>query len=292
MAASNRQLCVFKSGKHKFEVIANQGAILQYRDGKIPIHNVLLIDQVFTNSTRGDIANPGDLETVFGTEDVSKCCEEIVKRGDIQYTASERKKFTEDKTKEIVYYINKNYVDPKTKLPHPADRIANCMKQCHIRVDPNGDTKRQGEEAVKKMRGKLMFAKAVAITAKLTIKHEHTGKCTNLIRQMANVLQDEWTGTGCVYTLELSKADFNALQAALMKPTNGDYNFQILDEDGNTGDAEEVEQGGKKGKRRKKKEKKKKKHGNVEQKTNDEPEEDDKPSGRKKKKKNKGKSGK
>merc|ERR1711879_321132 len=86
-----------KSGKHKFEVIANQGAILQYREGKIPIHNVLLIDQIFTNSARGDIANPGDLETVFGTEDVAKCCEEIVKRGDIQYTASERKKFTEDK---------------------------------------------------------------------------------------------------------------------------------------------------------------------------------------------------
>merc|ERR1712217_749458 len=128
---------------------------------------------------------------------------------------------------------------------------------------------RQGEDAVKKMIGKLMFAKAVAITAKLTIKHEHTGKCTNLIRKMANVLQDEWTGTGCVYTLELSKAELGALQTALMKPTGGDYNFQILDEDGNTGGAEEEDQGGKKGKRRKKKEKKKKKHGNVEQKAND-----------------------
>ena len=40
------------------------------------------------------------------------------------------------------------------------------------------------------------------------------------------------TATGCVYTLELSKADLNSLQMALMKPTNGDYEISFLDEDG------------------------------------------------------------
>ena len=87
-----------------------------------------MVDQIFTNSTRGDIANPSDLKDVFGTEDLMKCCEEIVKHGQLQYTAQERRAFLDAKTKEIVYYINKNYVDPKTKLPHTADRISNCMK--------------------------------------------------------------------------------------------------------------------------------------------------------------------
>lgn len=162
------QIVRYTSGKHKFEVIAKQGTVLKYRDGNLGFGNVLMVDRIFTNSTRGDIANPNDLNEVFGTEDIMKCCEEIVKNGDLQYTAQERKAFVDAKTNEIVYYINKNYIDPKTKLPHPADRISNCMKECHIRVDPNKDTRRQAEDAVKKMRGKLMFAKAVALRAKLT----------------------------------------------------------------------------------------------------------------------------
>ena len=162
------QICVYKKGKHKFEVITKKGQVLKFRDGKIGFTDVLMIDQIFTNSVRGDVANESDLNDVFGTEDMLKCLQEIVKNGELQYSAQERKGFVDEKTKEIVYYINKNYVNPKTKLPHPADRISHCMKECKIRVDPKGDTRRMAEDAVKKMRGKLMFAKAVALTAKLT----------------------------------------------------------------------------------------------------------------------------
>mmetsp|Transcript_53470 Transcript_53470/g.85444 ORF Transcript_53470/g.85444 Transcript_53470/m.85444 type:complete len:307 (+) Transcript_53470:66-986(+) len=225
-----QQLVKFTQGKHKFEVIAKQGAVLAYRDGKLNFTDVLMIDQVFTNSTKGDIANPGELQEVFGTEDVVKCCEEIVKRGQLQYTAQERKQFVDEKMNEIVYYINKNYVDPKTKLPHPADRISNCMKECHIRVDPNKETRRQAEDAVTKMRGKLMFAKAVALRAKLTIKHQYVGNAMNIVQQIATVQHEEWTGDGCIFTIELSKADMNALTVALAKPTNGDYDMTFLDE--------------------------------------------------------------
>merc|ERR1712228_957511 len=35
------------------------------------------------------------------------------------------------------------------------------------------------------------------------------------------------------FTVELSKADMNSLQVALMKPTNGDYEITFLDDSGN-----------------------------------------------------------
>merc|ERR1712083_1094657 len=66
------------------------------------------------------------------------------------------------------------------------------------------------------------------------------GQCTNLIHKVANVIHEEWTATGCVYTLELSKADLNSLQVALMKPTNGDYEIAFLDEDGQQQGAEDA----------------------------------------------------
>eukprot|EP01084_Bolivina_argentea_P050161 92236_1 len=81
------------------------------------------------------------------------------------------------------------------------------------------------------MRGKIMFAKAVAIRAQVTIKHAHVGQCNNIMHKLANVIHEEWTATGgCIFTVEMSKADLNSLQNALMKPTNGDYEMQFLDE--------------------------------------------------------------
>merc|ERR1712228_55519 len=271
MGIHGGQLCVYKKGKHKFEVISKQGQILKFRDGKVGVNSVLLVDQVFTNSVRGDVANAVDLSQVFGTDDIIKCCEEIVKNGELQYSAQERKAFVDEKTKEIVYYINKNYANPKTKLPHPADRISHCMKECKIRVDPKADTRRMAEDALKKMRGKLMFAKAVSMRAKLTIKHQHVGQCTNLIHKVATVIHEEWTGTGCVFTVELSKADMNSLQVALMKPTNGDYEITFLDDSGNAVgaasdcDNDSKNKKGKKGKKKKDKKKKKQSNNNNEE---------------------------
>eukprot|EP00486_Rosalina_sp_Unknown_P001088 CAMPEP_0201574190 /NCGR_PEP_ID=MMETSP0190_2-20130828/18510_1 /ASSEMBLY_ACC=CAM_ASM_000263 /TAXON_ID=37353 /ORGANISM="Rosalina sp." /LENGTH=305 /DNA_ID=CAMNT_0048002091 /DNA_START=24 /DNA_END=944 /DNA_ORIENTATION=- len=289
------QIVKYTSGKHKFEVIAKQGTVLKYRDGNLGFANVLMVDNIFTNSTRGDIANPSDLNEVFGTEDLMKCCEEIVNKGQLQYTAQERKAFVDAKTNEIVYYINKNYVDPKTKLPHPSDRISNCMKECHIRVDANKDTKRQAEDAVKKMRGKLMFAKAVSLRAKLTIKHAYVGQCTNLVHKIANVIKEDWTGEGCVFTLELSKADINTLTVALAKPTNGDYNMTFLDENelsvGSQND-DSSDKHGKGKKKKKKRDKKNKKQKYVQEaKVNDNDNDNESYKGKGKKKKKKNKSG-
>jgi len=281
------QIVKYSSGKHKFEVVAKQGMVLKFRDGGIGFQNVLMIDQIFTNSTRGDVANVSDLKEVFGTEDLTKCCQQIVKNGELQYTAQERKQFVEQKTNEIVYYINKNYVDPKTKLPHPADRISNCMKECRIRVDPKGDTRRQSEDAVKKMRGKLMFAKAVALRATLTIKHSHVGQCNNLIHKVANVIKEEWTGTGCIFTVELSKADMNSLQVALMKPTNGDYEMTFLNENEQSITNNDNNDKKKKGGKGKKKKKKKQKHGDNEEKKNEDNDDHKKKRKDKKKKKKK-----
>ncbi len=42
----------------------------------------------------------------------------------------------EDKRKQIIQYINKNFVDPKTKLPHPIQRIENALEDVRVIIDP------------------------------------------------------------------------------------------------------------------------------------------------------------
>jgi ribosome maturation protein SDO1 len=44
---------------------------------------------------------------------------QILIKGDYQESTKERKEKVEQKRKEIVNFIHKYYVDPKTKVPHP-----------------------------------------------------------------------------------------------------------------------------------------------------------------------------
>jgi len=74
------------------------------------------------------------------------------------------------KKNEIIYYIIKNYVNPLSNLPHPRIRILQCMEECKIRIDLTKSTKTQSLNAIKKMSGKLFFAKANMLSIHLTIK--------------------------------------------------------------------------------------------------------------------------
>ena len=52
----------------------------------------------------------------------------ILQKGDLNLTTDQRRKMIEEKKKQIVEYIAKTYVDPKTHLPHPPLRIEQAMK--------------------------------------------------------------------------------------------------------------------------------------------------------------------
>lgn len=224
------QIVRYQKGKHKFEVLCKPGLPLQFRENKIGWDKVLMIDMVFTNSSKGDRAGGAELTEIFGTDNMDECCKKIVMEGDIQLTQQERDKFYEEARKQIVFFIHKNYIDPKTKLPHPPDRIDHAMTEIKFKIDPNKDAKSQAEDCATKLQGKLMLSKAVQIQARLTIKKQHVGQCKNIIHKIANVTHEEWVPEGCIFDLELTKPDLDQLTSALYKPTSGDYHFQFVDE--------------------------------------------------------------
>jgi len=229
-AQSKGQLVRYQHGKTKFEVLTKPGSALKYRQGKLGWDKVLMAEAVFTNSSRGDVAGGKDLDEAFGTNDIDECCKIIVEKGELQLSAQERKDELESKKNEVIQFIFKNYMDPKTKLPHPPDRIENCMKDCHIKIDPKRDAKKQAEEAIKSMTGKLSFTKQVAMIARLFIKHSYLGQCNNIIHAAGHVTDQDWKSRpdGCVFILELSKAELDRLTDSLRKPTNGgDFDLKI-----------------------------------------------------------------
>ena len=112
----------------KFEILVKPDPAFDYKLGKISeISKILVSDEIYTNSGKGTRASNELLLKVFKTDDTTKIAEIMMQKGELNLTTEQRKKMTSDKRKQIVTFISKTYVDPKTHLPHPPLRIEQAM---------------------------------------------------------------------------------------------------------------------------------------------------------------------
>ena len=137
------------NGYH-FEILVDPQLAWNYREGQdIDIREILLGFYIFTDALRGKkITDSELLKEIFTTDDIFEISEEILKKGELQITAEMRKKFTEKIRKKIIYFINRNCVNPKTNLPHPPARIERAMEDAKISIDSNMEIVEQAKKIV------------------------------------------------------------------------------------------------------------------------------------------------
>jgi ribosome maturation protein SDO1 len=112
-----------KDNEH-FEVLVKPEKALDYRNGKISrITEVLAVEFIFADANKGTKVSEEQMRKAFETTDSLKIADVILKKGTIQLTTEQRRKMVEDKRKQIVDFISRQAVDPKTNLPHPPLRI-------------------------------------------------------------------------------------------------------------------------------------------------------------------------
>lgn len=224
MASS--QIVRYKHGKTVFEVMTRPGSVLKYRDGKLGWDNVLVADEVFTNSKKGDRAKASELKAAFGTDQSGECAKIVVERGELQLSAAERKEKVETRKREIIGYLHKHYVDPKTKMPHPFTRIENAMDQIKYHVDADEPVEKQVDQVLKKMPGILTFRKE-EIYGVVKVGHAFYGQCQGLVQKYCKVEKEDWDGQGCSMRVSLVPGDYDTLASALNKVTKGEFQFEV-----------------------------------------------------------------
>ena len=222
------QIVKYSSGKKKFEVITKEGSVRKYRDGKMGWDNILISDEVYTNWKKGDKPNAKDLKNVFGTSDLQKCLHEIIDKGELQLSSKERKKDYEDKKGEVIYYIHKNYIDPKTHYPHPIHTLETYLEKVNYTIEPQGDTRRQAEDIVKKLQYQGIIFKKGRIDYNLSLNYQYMGKCTNIIHKFADIMSERQTSEGISYDLSIGPSEVDNFMVDLNKITKGDYELKII----------------------------------------------------------------
>jgi len=175
----------------RFEILVKPNEAFKYKEGgNVPISEVLWADTVYKDVRKGLKASPDALRKAFGTEDINAIAEKILKEGQIQLTEEERRK-----RRQIITYIARNAVDPKTGTPIPETRIETLFEQLKIGVDPFKPVEVQALEAIKRMATVIPIKVARALI-EATIPAAYAGRAIGEIKRLGDVKKTTWLDDG------------------------------------------------------------------------------------------------
>lgn len=188
---------ITKEGKH-FEILVDADLAYDLREGKsVSINKMLATNVVCTDAKKGLRASAKDVETAFGTLDVEKIAEAIVKHGEIQLTTDFKRKKIEERKKQIATLISKNAINPQTRYPHPPERILNAMEQARVMVDPFHTAEQQVEAVIKSIK-EILPISVEQITLNIEIPAKYSARAYGVVKEYG-IEKESWLSDGGLF---------------------------------------------------------------------------------------------
>ncbi|MCL4389523.1 ribosome assembly factor SBDS [Candidatus Marsarchaeota archaeon] len=195
MASSKMVIAKYERGGLTFEILVNSDLAFDYVNGKgtDPL-KVVEAEEIFKDARKGERQSPEKIQKVFGTTDLGKVIDTILKHGNVPITTEQRNKFIEEKRKQIIAIIAKNSIDPRTKAPNPPLRIENAMREAKISIDPFKSANEQIDDVVKKINALIPIKFAVA-KIEVTIPADAANGCYGILKQYG-LKSEKWLQDG------------------------------------------------------------------------------------------------
>ena len=212
-----------------FELVVNPESALSYRKGKTTsLSDILVADRVFSDANKGLRVPEKDLEEAFGTRDVQEIAGTILKKGTLQLTAEQRKQMVEEKRRQIVAFISRQCVDPRTKLPHPPTRIQQALEQVRFSVDPFNNVEEQANEAIKLLRSVLPIS-IERILVSVRIPPQYASKAYGTAKSFGAIKNESWRGDGSwSATVEMPAGLYGSFLEKLGDVTRGNVEAEVV----------------------------------------------------------------
>jgi len=191
--AVRQTLARIKINNKNFEILVDLDLALKLRKGEnVNIQNVLLTNDIFTNSQRGDKASSTDMMAAFATSEVNAVATRIVQKGDIQLPKDYKDEQQDNKRKQVVDFLVRNAVDARNNRPFTPTAIEGALSQAHVNItnQPLDTQISVITEALKSILPIKIETKKLSIT----IPAIHTGKVYALINQYKE--KEDWLNNG------------------------------------------------------------------------------------------------
>jgi ribosome maturation protein SDO1 len=224
-----------ESHGERFEVLIDPDAALAMKRGEFDgdLEDVIAAEDVFEDASRGDRPAEADLETVFETTDPLEIVPEVVRRGEIQITAEQRREMQEQKRKSLVNRIARNAVNPQMDdAPHPPERIERALEEAGFRVDPMEPVESQVDDALDALRPVIPI-RFDEVTVAVQAPAEYAGSAQARIREFGELDREEWQNDGSwVGVLTFPAGLQNDFYDLVNEETSGEAETRIIkDED-------------------------------------------------------------
>jgi len=179
-----------------FEILVDPELAMAVKSGQSDdIRGVLALDKVFKDAKKGDKAADEMVQKVFGTTDVLKVAEEILRRGEIQVTTEQRRQMREQRLRQVIALISKRAINPQTGTPHPPARIESAMETARVHVDEFKSAEEQLPSIIKALRPLVPLKFEIRRIA-VKIPAAYTGKAQRVVKSFATVKQEQWLNDG------------------------------------------------------------------------------------------------
>ncbi|WP_456484498.1 ribosome assembly factor SBDS [Methanopyrus kandleri] len=219
-----------EKGGERFEVLVDPEGARKFREGEdVDVEEILAVEQVFRDARKGERASEQAMEELFGTSDPIKVAEIVIKEGEIQLTAEQRRRMQEEVKRKIIHIIARRAVDPRTGAPHPPERIERAMEEAGVHIDPMKSAEEQVKDVIKQLRPVLPM-KFEEVKVAIRIPAKYTGRAMGVVREFGDIEREEWQYDGAwVAVVRLPAGLQDEFFEKLNEITKGDFESKILE---------------------------------------------------------------
>ncbi|CAG9585201.1 unnamed protein product [Danaus chrysippus] len=226
---TNVAIVRLKKGGKRFEIACYRNKVVSWRNKlEKDIDEVLQTHTVFINVSKGQVAKKEDLMKVFGKDDQTEICKEILEKGELQVSDKERQSQIDSLFKDIATTVADKCINPETKRPYPVSIIEKAMKDIHFSVNVNKSAKQQSLDVIQLLKKEIPLERA-----QMRVRIQLQGKDARKIRDkvvklVTNVEDESWdSGTANLICL-IDPGSFRNLDEMIRTDTKGNGQFELL----------------------------------------------------------------
>jgi len=182
----------------KFEILVKPDPALEFKLGKRKdISGVLISEEIYSDSNKGTRASTEKLMKAFKTTDPTEVATIMLQKGELNLTTDQRRKMVSEKRKQIVDFISKTYVDPRSHLPHPPIRIEQAMDDARVSVDPFRNTDEQIKEIIEQLRS-IIPLKSENMLLDILVPAQFAAQSYSVLKSFGTLKKEEWQANGAL----------------------------------------------------------------------------------------------
>ncbi len=212
-----------------FEVLVDpDGALALKRGESVNLEEILAVEDVFENASRGDRSPEEDLQKAFGTTEVLTIAESIIKKGEISLTAEQRKQFIENKRRQVIEVIARNAINPQTKTPHPPTRIEQAMSEGPCQHRSHKSTDELVKIAMKAIRP-LIPIRFEEVEVAVKIPPSYAPKAYGEVAAFGKLNREAWQNNGAwIGVVQIPAGMQTEFYALINRLTKGEAETKLL----------------------------------------------------------------